>query len=703
MKRKAYFIFILAVILAVCLACFTACDMGALLNTPTDTEGDSSGNNGTTGGASAEPGDDENDTAPHAHTFSEWETALSPSCTGEGLKLRFCECGSFEYEKIDKLGHTPSVAVKAVSPSCTSEGLTEKVVCEVCAAVLVCSEPIPRLGHKYGDGHQLSEATCYADGEREFRCEACGDTYTEKVEYVTYTAAEIYERAISYVGEIHVRDKNGEIIALGTGFVYTADGKIITNYHVIEDAYSAEIVINGKEYGIEGVLAYDEKIDLAILKVDATDLTAPVICKNPVEPTERVYAIGSPRGLTHTISEGIVTYALRMVDGVCHIQHDASITHGNSGGPLINRHGEVIGINTWGYAESQNLNFAVFVAELDNLVYGATVSLSELYEYNHKPENIIGRWLSESHTSEDTSSLRYTEAASGATYSIGYDKVGEFVFLELIRIYKDSSELYLKVQLTSEGEASFYRATYKRGADLNVAEGAINHKSFTSGTVLTYTSFTGGGFAEGKQMRLYSEELCRLLSRTEKMFLAKDVGVSLIGFGFESYSPGADNAALSTLAAYIQYKGEYNFTYGWYRIEDVHTATDSETHCMLTYIPDTGEIALSAAYYDVYGTYYFTYLLLNEIDGSLYYAASYSVYNGSAYDTQNETHGYISHLTFTADTVLTYDKYLGYDSGKDALLGIYGGQICDMLDWLADYLYSEGVDISPSKLGFLLY
>ena len=215
----------------------------------------------------------------------------------------------------------------------------------------------------------------------------------------------MYNKSVKYVGEIVTYDKNGNELALGTGFVATSNGNVITNYHVIEGAYSATICIDGTTYNIVSVLAYDKDIDLAVVKIDATGLTCAYVCKNSVKVGETIYAIGSSRGMTNTYSQGIITYSDREIDGVYHIQHDASITHGNSGGPLINVYGEVVGINTWGMSDSQNLNFAVSSKELDNLVYGAPLSLQDFYlkecDVFAKMKNFIienGTYLSESNS-----------------------------------------------------------------------------------------------------------------------------------------------------------------------------------------------------------------------------------------------------------------------------------------------------------------
>ena len=239
-----------------------------------------------------------------------------------------------------------------------------------------------------------AEKGVYVESDRPYSDLKSEDT-SPTVSPHKYTATEIYNQSIKYVGEITTYDKNGKEYALGTGFVISSDGNIVTNYHVIEGAYSADITVNNIKYTISSILAYDANIDLAVLKINANGLTAATICKQPVSVGSTVYAIGSSRGMTNTFSQGIITYADRIFDGVSHIQHDASITHGNSGGPLINDYGEVIGINTWGISDSQNLNFAVSADELDNLVYGSPTTLFNLFQEQSTPYGTLLSWLIE--------------------------------------------------------------------------------------------------------------------------------------------------------------------------------------------------------------------------------------------------------------------------------------------------------------------
>lgn len=87
-----------------------------------------------------------------------------------------------------------------------------------------------------------------------------------------YSSVEIYDMFEKSTGEVLTYDTNGNELELGTCVVYSADGKLITNYHVIEDAYSATVKIQGKSYDVQYVLAYDKNIDLADAGVTAYDL-----------------------------------------------------------------------------------------------------------------------------------------------------------------------------------------------------------------------------------------------------------------------------------------------------------------------------------------------------------------------------------------------------------------------------------------------
>ncbi|HMD03836.1 MAG TPA: trypsin-like peptidase domain-containing protein, partial [Candidatus Binatus sp.] len=138
--------------------------------------------------------------------------------------------------------------------------------------------------------------------------------------------------------------------ALGSGFIITKDGYILTNQHVVENPGKVTVTTqDGRNY-IAKIVGHDDKSDIALLKIDAKhDLAvAPLGDSEDLKVGEWVMAIGNPFGFDHSVTAGIVSAKGRFIPGNYDdfIQTDASINPGNSGGPLINTKGEVIGINT---------------------------------------------------------------------------------------------------------------------------------------------------------------------------------------------------------------------------------------------------------------------------------------------------------------------------------------------------------------------
>lgn len=190
------------------------------------------------------------------------------------------------------------------------------------------------------------------------------------------TAQEIYAKCGSSTVEILASDSNQS--SLGSGF-FIGDGIVVTNYHVIIGAQKIQLTTyDNKKYIVNSILGYDKDIDLAILSVSTKNDTI-LDNKGSVSVGEDVYAVGSPFGLTGTLTAGIVSTVSRVYDGVDYIQTSASISEGNSGGPLLNSYGEVIGINTWTYIEGQNLNFAVNINELYKINTNTPTTITEYY------------------------------------------------------------------------------------------------------------------------------------------------------------------------------------------------------------------------------------------------------------------------------------------------------------------------------------
>jgi S1-C subfamily serine protease len=155
----------------------------------------------------------------------------------------------------------------------------------------------------------------------------------------------------------------------GSGFILTKDGRILTNYHVIQNAQKVEVTLSDKRKVKAQVILQDKAHDMALLQIDASNLTPAVLSEShDLQVGQNVYAIGNPFGLNGTMTTGIIS-SIRSVSepqGATienAVQTDAAINPGNSGGPLLNSRGEVIGMNTLiatgGAEQSSGIGFAI--------------------------------------------------------------------------------------------------------------------------------------------------------------------------------------------------------------------------------------------------------------------------------------------------------------------------------------------------------
>ncbi len=193
------------------------------------------------------------------------------------------------------------------------------------------------------------------------------------------TAEDIY--ALASPSTVEIIASNSNFSSTGTGFFDDINGTVITNYHVIDGAKEAKIkTYDGKEYKVLQILGYDEKVDIAILSTSCTSSTPLAKNPSPVATGQKVYALGSSLGLTGTFSEGIVSTASRDVDGTKYIQITAPISHGNSGGPLLDENGKVVGITTAGFVGGQNLNLAVPIVEVNKIPRTKKLTLQVFFD-----------------------------------------------------------------------------------------------------------------------------------------------------------------------------------------------------------------------------------------------------------------------------------------------------------------------------------
>lgn len=174
---------------------------------------------------------------------------------------------------------------------------------------------------------------------------------TQSVVYIKNISEYTYAR--SYLDWFFDRSSSQTRISSGSGVIFSKDGYIVTNNHVVQDADALEVVFNKKTYPAK-LVGTDPSTDLAVLKVEANDLPAiPIGSSKNLSVGEWVIAVGNPFNLTSTVTAGIVSAKGRQINILqgkfpieSFIQTDAAINPGNSGGALVDKNGNLVGINT---------------------------------------------------------------------------------------------------------------------------------------------------------------------------------------------------------------------------------------------------------------------------------------------------------------------------------------------------------------------
>ena len=217
-----------------------------------------------------------------------------------------------------------------------------------------------------------------------------------------------------------VYDANHQVAGIGSGFFIDKYGHLITNYHVIDGKYAAEVrTADGNSYPIVLVVADNKSVDLVKVLVDIPREKVKWIKVSSDLPSiaEQIMVVGSPMGLEQTVSEGIVS-SIREIPLVGEFfQMSAPISPGSSGGPVINLKGEVIGVTTFQFVRGQNLNFAIAgnsVLKLKPARHGLTISLWTFTKSSQQPklaEELCRQGYSFSINGDDQQALKLFQEA----------------------------------------------------------------------------------------------------------------------------------------------------------------------------------------------------------------------------------------------------------------------------------------------------
>ena len=192
------------------------------------------------------------------------------------------------------------------------------------------------------------------------------DAYSDTI---TGVVSDVADAVVHVEVDKKIKDPRTNQVGIQTGaasgFSISTDGYIITNHHVIEDAENIRVILNDGRKVDADIRGSDPSTDIAVIKIYETLHTLSLADSSKLKPGQIAIAIGNPLGLQHTVTTGVVS-ALgrslratngRLIDDV--IQTDAALNPGNSGGPLLDSHGNVIGVNTAIINMAQGICFAV--------------------------------------------------------------------------------------------------------------------------------------------------------------------------------------------------------------------------------------------------------------------------------------------------------------------------------------------------------
>lgn len=264
----------------------------------------------------------------------------------------------------------------------------------------------------------------------------------------------LVKRVKPVVVAITTYDASGEAVMTGSGF-FLRPGQVVTNLHVVRGSVRAEIKTldgKGKMYPVNGTLAVDEEGDLALLSVDMPLERAKVseLASELPDEGEPIFVIGNPLKLEGSVSDGIVSAVREVPNSYRIIQITAPISHGNSGSPVFNLRGQVLGVVTVKVTNGQNINLAIAAARVAELKAGKLQPLSEvtLKGKGDVAESLYRSGIESLWLGNYDNAVGYFENAvnknpkrAEAWVQVGFCKVKQGKIQEAIRAYQQALQL----------------------------------------------------------------------------------------------------------------------------------------------------------------------------------------------------------------------------------------------------------------------
>jgi tetratricopeptide (TPR) repeat protein len=264
----------------------------------------------------------------------------------------------------------------------------------------------------------------------------------------------LVKRVKPAVVAIATYDANGEALMTGSGF-FLNPGQVVTNLHVIRGAARAEIKTldgKGKVYPVTGALAVDEEGDLALLNIEMPLQPTRIseLARELPDEGEPIFVIGNPLKLEGSVSDGIVSAVREVPNSYRIIQITAPISHGNSGSPVFNLKGQVLGVVTVKVTNGQNINLAIAAARVGELRAGKVQPLSDIAgkgkgdvaESSYR-NGLDSMWLGnyDSAVGYFENAVNKNPKRAEAWVQVGYCKVKQGKNQEAIRAYQQALQL----------------------------------------------------------------------------------------------------------------------------------------------------------------------------------------------------------------------------------------------------------------------
>ena len=264
----------------------------------------------------------------------------------------------------------------------------------------------------------------------------------------------LVKRVKPTVVAISTYDASGEAVMTGSGF-FLRPGQVVTNLHVVRGAARAEIKTldgKGKTFPVSGILDVDEEGDLALLSVEMPleRARASELARELPDEGESIFVIGNPLKLEGSVTDGIVSAVREVPNSYRIIQITAPISHGNSGSPVFNLRGQVLGVVTVKVTNGQNINLAIAAARVAELKPGKLLPLSELTlkSKGDVAESLYRSGLESLWLGNYDNAVGYFENAvnknprrAEAWVQVGYCKVKQGKTQEAIRAYQQALQL----------------------------------------------------------------------------------------------------------------------------------------------------------------------------------------------------------------------------------------------------------------------